>query len=185
MKEQAVIIDPSAEMHYDELGLWFEESYRCKARSQYKTINYKWLAMCSFRTQHICLHLVCLMNLHLQDIDISVTDMSKAMHFLTVQLYTKALCIMKGRKTGKYTLLYLVLSSNLYIILLLLLHRSRKSCSTLKKLYCGADECIFKMDVFWKIKLSPAKEIKCRFIEANNNKELYIGFQVLFISWGL
>lgn len=138
--------------------------------------------MCSFRTQHICLHLVCLMNLHLQDIGISVTAMSKAMHFLTVKLYTKALCILKVRKAGADALCCTyVLSSNLYIILLLLLHRSQKSCSTLKKLYCGVDECIFKMDVCWKIKLNPAKEIKCRFIEANNNKKLYIGFQVLFI----
>lgn len=45
------------------------------------------------------------MNLHLHDIDISITDLSKAMHFLTVQMYTKALSIMKGE--GKYSLLYL------------------------------------------------------------------------------
>lgn len=137
--------------------------------------------MCSFRTQHICLHLVCLMNLHLQDIGISVTDTSKAIHFLTAAVYQSTM-YHENQKAGANALCSTyVLSSNLYIILLLLLHRSQKSCSTLKKLYCGADERISKMDVCWKIKLSPAKEIKCRFIEANDNKKLYIGFQVLFI----
>ena len=61
--------------------------------------------MCSFRIGRICLHLVCLMNIHLHDIDIFLTDLSKAMHFLTVRLYTKAVSVTEGE--GKYTLLYL------------------------------------------------------------------------------
>lgn len=61
--------------------------------------------MCSFRIRHICLHLVCRMNTHLHDIDIFPTDLSKAMHFVTVRLYTKALSVTEGE--GKYTLLYL------------------------------------------------------------------------------
>lgn len=36
-----------------------------------------------------------------------------------------------------------------------------------------AHECIFKMDVVWNINLCPAEKIKCRFIEASNNKAVY------------
>jgi len=45
------------------------------------------------------------MNIHLHDTDIFFTGLSKAMHFLTVQLYTRVLSVTEGE--GKYTLLYL------------------------------------------------------------------------------
>ena len=63
------------------------------------------VATCSFRVRHVCLHLVSLMNIHLHDTDIFFTGLSKAMHFLTVQLYTRVLSVTEGE--GKYTLLYL------------------------------------------------------------------------------
>lgn len=79
-----------------------------------------------------CLPAPGLMNTHLHDIAAFLTDRSEAVHFLTVRLCTKALS--QKLRADVLSCTY-VLSSNLYIILILLLHRSQKSCSTSQKNY--------------------------------------------------